>query len=353
MKSKSGLQLFGRFISCTSISVKPIYMKYLGIALFFLLCGTLYAQEPRSALAELVGTKLIVADSTRRAAPWPLSGAKLRVIIDSDAANEVDDQYAVALALGFPERLQVEGFVVAHYGLRGGAAGIDKSYKSLLKVLEKAGKKDQFIVKKGIDPLAYLDQIPASDGIDFIIEKARSATPENPIWLIALGPATNAAAAVLKDPSIADKLVILWHGRTQWPTRCWNFNAYNDTKAVQVLFDLPTRLILFDTGTYLTMPMEESATRIMNNGVMGKYLHDIRLKSAYARRADKGLFDMGDIAAIIDDKVTKWEIVNAPSVGHDLAYDFKTKRGKFVRIYEIDREASFKLLDTALNRLNK
>lgn len=308
------------------------------------------AQTHRSDLNELVGNKLIYADSTRMLAPWPVEG-KIRVIIDSDAANEVDDQFAIALALGYPEKLQIEGFVVAHYGVRGGAAGIEKSRKSLLETLDKAGKNDQFPIKKGTDPLTYLDRIPDSEGVNFIIEKARAATPENPIWVVALGPATNAAAAILKDPTIANRMVVLWHGRTKWPTQCWNFNAYNDTKAVQVLFDLPVRLILFDTGTYLTMPMDESEKRIMPNGTMGKYLHDIRKRSAYASRADKGLFDMGDIVALVDHRITKWEIVDAPSVGHDLRYDFKTKRGKLIRIFDIDRDASFKMLDEALTKL--
>lgn len=56
---------------------------------------------------------------------WPATKGKLKIIIDTDAANEVDDQWAIALALGFPERLQIEGFVAAHYGDRGGKGGIE------------------------------------------------------------------------------------------------------------------------------------------------------------------------------------------------------------------------------------
>jgi purine nucleosidase len=325
-------------------------MRYFFVIISLIGSLQIVAQTHKSDLSELAGNKLIYADSTRILVPWPVEG-KIRVIIDSDAANEVDDQFAIALALGYPERLQIEGFVAAHYGLRGGSKGIEKSRKNILELLDLARMKDKFTVKNGSDPLVYLDRVPDSEGVDFIIEKAKTATPENPIWVVALGPATNAAAAILKDPTIADRLVILWHGRSKWPTQCWNFNAYNDIKAVQVLFDLPVRLILFDTGTYLTMPMSESEKRVMPNGKMGKYLHDIRKRSVYASRADKGLFDMGDIVALIDHRITKWEIVDAPSVGHDLRYDFKTKRGKFIRIFDIDRDASFKLLDEALTKL--
>lgn len=302
-------------------------------------------------MGELMGNDWKPADSTRMLANWPYKNDKIKVIIDADAANEVDDQYAIALALGFPQRLQIEGFIAAHFGVRGGMAGIEKSYRSIEEVLQKAGMAGKFQVKKGTMPLTFLDYFPDSEGVDFIIEKAKQASTDDPLLVIALGPATNVAAAVLKDPSITGKLVVLWHGRTKWPDQCWNFNAYNDIKSVQVLFDLPVRLILFDTGTQITMPMDESAKRIMPKGELGKYLHDIRQASHYARQPDKGLFDLGDMVAVIEPSTCRYEIAEAPSVGHDLKYNFATRRGKMVRIFDINRDKSFLLLDEALDNI--
>ncbi len=283
---------------------------------------------------------------------WPAPNGKLRVIIDTDAANEVDDQWAMALILGFPERFQVEGFVAAHFGTRGGAKGISKSYAAILEVLDKAGMKDRFTVKKGSDPIVYYDNPPASEGVDFIIEEAKTATPQNPLWIISLGAATNAAAAILKDSSIKKNIVVFWHGRSQWPDKCFNFNATNDLKAVKILFDTDVPFILFDTGTFLNMPMEESEKRIAVSGNLGQYLHDIRKKSAYAQLPDKGMFDLGDIAALIDEKLIQWEWAKLPSVDDDYKYNFSKTKGKFVRIYSIDREATFTLLDKALQRIS-
>lgn len=111
--------------------------------------------------------------------PWPPI-APIRVIIDTDTANEVDDQWAVALALGFPERLKIEGFVAAHYGQHGGAKGIEKSRKSLEETLAAAGTSGKFPIKNGSDPFTYRDRVPESEGVDFILEKARGATPQGP-----------------------------------------------------------------------------------------------------------------------------------------------------------------------------
>ena len=154
------------------------------------------------------------AAANRPVAPWPPPAGQLRLIVDSDTANEIDDQYALSLVLGSPDRFRLEGIIAAHFGDTGGASGIDKSYQEIQQVLEKAGMLGRFPVKRGSNPLAYRDQKIRAEGVDFIIEKAHSATPENPIWLVLIGPATDAAAALLKDPGIADRIVIFWHGRT-------------------------------------------------------------------------------------------------------------------------------------------
>jgi len=187
--------------------------------------------------------------------------------------------------------------------------------------------------------------------VDFIIERARSATPESPLWLVLLGPATDAAAALLKEPAIADRLIVFWHGRTQWPVRCWNFNAYNDIRAARLLFELPCRFILFDTGTYLRIHPEESARRFGPLGALGAYLQEIRQRKPHFLAASKGFFDLGDVAAIADPGCVRWERVNAPAVDQDLRYNFSRNYGEIVRIYHVETEAAFDLLEAALRRL--
>jgi hypothetical protein len=61
-------------------------------------------------------------------------------VIDSDAKNEIDDQWAIALAILSPERFQIEGFVGANFdNQRGGPDGVVKSVREIETVLEKAG----------------------------------------------------------------------------------------------------------------------------------------------------------------------------------------------------------------------
>ena len=58
----------------------------------------------------------------------------------------------------------------------------------------------------------------------------------------------------------------------------------------------------------------------------------------------KGFFDLGDIAALVDPDLTKWEVVDAPEVNEFLDYQFKGTKGKILRCYDIDRDKTFKLL---------
>jgi hypothetical protein len=306
----------------------------------------------RSFLTVMCGGVLVLAAAPRPPAPWPPRQGPVRVIIDSDMANEIDDQFALALALGFPERFQIEGIVAAHFGDAGGSAGIEKSYAETQRVLEKAGLGGKFPLKRGADPLQYRDRIPPSEGVDFIIERARTASPEAPLWLVLLGPATDAAAALLKAPDIAGRLVLFWHGRTEWPVRCWNFNAYNDIRAVRLLFEIRCRLILFDTGTYLRIEAGEFARRFGPLGPLGAYLQEIRSRRPEYMSPGKGFFDLGDIAAIADPACVRWERVRAPGIEQDLRYDFTRDYGEIVRIYHVETEPAFRLLEQALRRLS-
>jgi hypothetical protein len=291
--------------------------------------------------------------ANRPQAPWPPPAGQLRLILDTDAANEIDDQYALALILGTPERFHLEGIIAANFGEAGGAEGISKSYAEIQTILEKAGMQGKFPVMRGSDPLVYRDEKIQAEGVDFIIAKAHAATPQDPLWLVSIGPATDAAAALLKDPSIADRIVICWHNRSQWPVSCWNFNAMNDIVAARLLFELPCRFVYFDAGTYLRIDPEESARRFGSIGPLGAYLQGLRHRKPEFMSPRKGLFDMADAAGLADPSAMRWEKTDAPALMHDLRCDFSKNNGEIVRVYHIETEPAFQLLENALRRINE
>ncbi|MEZ6077788.1 MAG: hypothetical protein R3C56_19585 [Pirellulaceae bacterium] len=71
------------------------------------------------------------------------------------------------------------------------------------------------------------------------------------------------------------------------------------------------------------------------HGELGKYLHDYRLTSNYFMGEEKGFFDLGDIAALVDPELASWEVVACSEVDWDLSYRFKGSQGKIQRCFEI------------------
>ena len=72
----------------------------------------------------------------------PPKNERIRVIIVSDATNEIDDIWALSLAILSPERFDIEGIVGSNYdhpydGI--GPKSIEKSVNEIHTILKKAG----------------------------------------------------------------------------------------------------------------------------------------------------------------------------------------------------------------------
>ncbi len=275
----------------------------------------------------------------------PPRGERMRVVIDSDAKNEIDDQWAIALAILSPERFEIEGFVGANFENRwGGPEGVEQSVREIEKVLKKAGMAGRWPVKHGSHPMQYQFAPAESEGVDFIIERAMAGSPEDPLWVVGLGASTDMASALLKEPRILDRVVAFWHFRTRWPVKCYNFNVYGDVRAARLLFHSPLSFVLFDTGTYLRCSMEESERFVRPYGELGAYLHEYRHRHPGFTSPKKGFFDLGDIAALLDPDLASWAVEDCPEVDWDLEYRFTGTMGSILRCYHVDRDRTFQLL---------
>ena len=284
----------------------------------------------------------------------PPKDQPIRCVIDTDAKNEIDDVWAVSLALMCRDRFQIEGIVAANYDNSvedAGPGSVDGSAVVIETLLEKAGLKGKIPVKRGSSPLRYQFEPSASEGVDFIIERAMASSPDDPLWVIGLGAATDIASAYLQEPRIADRTIVFWHFRTRWPEQCWNFNVIGDVRAARLVFHSDLSFVLFDTGTHLVCPMEESE-KWRELGELGRYLHDYRRRSSWYQNPKKGFYDLGDIAALVDPDLASWEVVKCPEVDWDLSYGFKNTKGSILRCRDIDRDKTYALLHQKLEQFH-
>ena len=286
----------------------------------------------------------------------PPKEERIRVLIASDVTNEIDDVWAIALAVLYEERFDIEGIVGSnfdHTHLATGPKSIDSSVAEAHRILEKAGMKGKYPIYPGAHPMQYEFHPGGSAGVDFIIERAMAGTPDNPLWIVSLGCPTDAVSAYLKEPAIKDRVIMFWHARTEntFPFRAHNYNIKGDIHASRMMFHAPFPLVLFDTGTHLTAgPIEETEKYVKPYGDLGEYLYNYRLRSPYFMDPDKGYFDLGDIAALIDPEIATWEVITCPTVTYYMDYNWYRVNGELLRCSYIDRDKTFELLYDGLKK---
>jgi purine nucleosidase len=164
---------------------------------------------------------------------------KIRVILDSDANNELDDQHAIAYMLFNGQVFDVEGITV-NRTYNGG--DIDEQYAEADRIVRLCDLHSEIKIYRGasgnyneIKNNVHLDEFDGSEAVNFIIERAK-AQDERKLVLLPVGKLTNIALALKKDPSIASKVRIVWLG-TNYPDP-GEYNFDNDTTAVKPILGL-------------------------------------------------------------------------------------------------------------------
>ena len=79
---------------------------------------------------------------------------KLRVVMDTDAYNEIDDQFAIAQMMLSPERLSVEAIYAApfhNYRSKNPSDGMEQSYEEILRLLDRLKIDAEGLVYPGVD----------------------------------------------------------------------------------------------------------------------------------------------------------------------------------------------------------
>ena len=165
-----------------------------------------------------------------------------RVIIDTDAKNEADDQYAIVHAL-LSETLDVRGIVPAHFGTERTDRSLAESRAEVDLLLDLMGLTGQVVVADGATGALPDSQTPAdSAGARLIIEESKLASAGDPLFVTFLGPLTDMASAILLDPEIVHRdVIVVWIGGmgygVDWNYPAVEFNLRNDIPAANVVFD--------------------------------------------------------------------------------------------------------------------
>ena len=200
---------------------------------------------------------------------------QVRLITDTDAKNEADDQFAVVQALLSPKMDNV-GLIAAHFGTDRVPDAMEASYRELETVLDKMHFPKEGLLYHGA-PHALPDKTTpvVSEGAELIVREAMKEDMRR-LFVIFLGPLTDLASAYLMEPRIAGRLTAIWIGGGVYPTGSPEFNLGNDVNAANVVFSSKIELWQVPKNVYEMMPVSlaELQVRVRPCGEIGRYLFD-------------------------------------------------------------------------------
>jgi hypothetical protein len=214
---------------------------------------------------------------------------KIRVISDTDAYCECDDQYCIAHLLMTP-KFEMKAFIAEQFGTRQGTDSEQKSYAELQNIVSLMGLKEEVKILHGSPGAMQDEHTPAeSEGARFIVQEAMKDDPR-PRVVVNQGAITNLASAYLMEPKIADKLTVIWIGGAPYPDGGEEFNLNNDYVAANVVFKSSLKIWQVPSNVYTTMRVSffELFEKVYPYGDIGKYLVENTLRVANFL---SGLFD--------------------------------------------------------------
>jgi len=267
-----------------------------------------------------------------------------KIIIDSDAKNELDDQYAITYAV-LSESFDIRGFTASHYGKNG---SMEKSHEEILHVLNLLGRSDNYPVLHGaVEALSDSKKPRDSDGAQFIIREALET--KDSLYVICIGPVTNLASAYLLEPAIQNKIKCIWLAGKAWPEGGLFFNNRNDIIAAKLIFSSGIDLTLIPSvGTANKLKVRiQDRLHIKGRGLIGDYLWHL-----FMRRLgiSKAIYDVVSIAALKIPHSCTWLTAPRPELRSDGTYNHNRTQGTITVITDINAENIKKDFFTCLNR---
>jgi inosine-uridine nucleoside N-ribohydrolase len=203
---------------------------------------------------------------------------KVRIVIDTDTYNEIDDQFAVVHAMLSPEKLSVEGIYAAPFFNHRSTSpenGMEMSYDEILRLLDRLEVSPYGLAYRGSKGFLRDYNHPlVSDAVKDLVERALQS--EELLYVVAIGALTNIASAIILEPKIIEKIVVIWLGGNamHWP-HTNEFNLIGDVLASRLVLDCGVPLVLIPCAgvtTHLRSTVSEIEQYVQGRGAIGDYL---------------------------------------------------------------------------------
>ena len=287
----------------------------------------------------------------------------IKAILDTDTYNEIDDQFALVQMLFSKKRIDVLSINAAPFSMNSRSddpqKGMELSYDEIFRLLEKIKfKKNNFVFKGSTKYIGFEKKPISSPASDNIIESALKCSENDPLYVIAIGAITNVASAILKEPEIINRIVVVWLGGNAlyWPENN-EFNLKQDIGGAQVLFDSGASLVLVPckgVTSHLISTVPEIEKYIEPHGEIGKFLA-MRFKEYNNNHKgwSKEIWDMAAISWVLNEEWALTNIAPSPILLDDKRWAFDESRHPIKIVYEIKRDLILKDFIEKLENFSK
>ena len=275
-----------------------------------------------------------------------LSDSVKNIILDTDAYNEIDDQYAIAYAMLSKNRVNLLSINAAPFlNSRSTSAGdgMEKSYNEIFHIMKLVDENANIPVYRGSTEFMTDVKVPVeSEAADNIINTVMNS--KELVYIVAVGAITNVASAIVKCPEIAEKAVVIWLGG--------HALHWQDTKEFNLKQDIPAAQVIFDSGiAFVQIPCNGVCTEFLtsvpelNYYLAGKnalcdYL--LEITAAYNRKGvpawSKVVWDVTAVAAIVRPDTEDMVVIPTPYVTSDGRYAFDGARHPYIYVRRIKRD---------------
>ena len=291
----------------------------------------------------------------------PPSG-RINMVLDTDAFNEIDDQFAIVYTLLSKDRINLQAIYAAPFyneNSSGPHDGMEKSYDEIRHILKRLDEPvDNFVFRGSTSYLPSGDQPVDSEAARDLVARAMAAPDDEPLYVTAIGAITNVASAILLEPRIIEKIVVVWLGghALDWHDTK-EFNLVQDVPAARVLFDCGVPLVLvpvMGVSSHLIVTLPEVNAYVRGRGAIGDFLAE-RYESCSSDHFgySRVIWDISVIAYLLNPSAVQTELIASPLLNSEVTWSRDPRRHLIRCASFIHRDAVFKDLFSKLEAASR
>ena len=288
---------------------------------------------------------------------------RVDVVIDTDTYNEIDDQYALSYLIKSDEKLDLKAIYAAPFfneKSTGPADGMEKSYRENMNVLTLLEREDlkEHVYRGSTEYLPSETEPVISDAAKDLAKRAMDYTEEHPLYVVAIAAITNVASALLLNPDIKNRIVLIWLGgnATNWPDNK-EFNLYQDVAGARIVFGCGVPLVqlpCMGVVSAFTTSGPELEYHLRGKNKLCDYLVNVTTTEAAACNGGpvwtRPIWDVTAVAWLLDGDFEEDCLIHSPIPEYDNRYAFDNNRHFIKYVYHIKRDKLFADLFAKLSR---